>query len=297
MVNLEWYRTFKAIYEEGTLTAAAQRMFVSQPGVSLHLSSLETYVGEKLFRRISKRMLPTEKGKLLYNAIDDPLKALERVEAQFQRTVTPEVPTISLGMCFETFQLKLERHLHELDFNVVTRFSGYKELESDLINGAVDVIVTPHKSEHKTLAYLPIMEEYIVLVGSTTVDDAPLQLLLAQQQWQQAKEFLLQHTWYGAASDNEHFTRFWQNNFGERPSFRQNFIVPNFTSIVRSLSYGKGVAIVPDFLAANAIRSGEVKVLWKGKQPTANQIYLAYRKKSMYTQMIDAIYKVLLAEE
>lgn len=42
MVNLEWYRTFKAIYKTGTLTGAADALFISQPGVSLHLSSLES---------------------------------------------------------------------------------------------------------------------------------------------------------------------------------------------------------------------------------------------------------------
>ncbi|MFS8616617.1 MAG: LysR family transcriptional regulator, partial [Solitalea sp.] len=32
--NLEWLRTFKAIYEKGTLSGAAQELFLSQPGVS-----------------------------------------------------------------------------------------------------------------------------------------------------------------------------------------------------------------------------------------------------------------------
>jgi DNA-binding transcriptional LysR family regulator len=31
MVNLEWYRTFKAIYKTGTLTEAADTLFISQP--------------------------------------------------------------------------------------------------------------------------------------------------------------------------------------------------------------------------------------------------------------------------
>lgn len=57
MVNLEWCRTFKAIYKTGTLTGAAEILFISQPGVSLHLSSLETYVGNKLFDRTGVSVL------------------------------------------------------------------------------------------------------------------------------------------------------------------------------------------------------------------------------------------------
>ena len=37
MVNMEWYRTFVAIYEKSTLTKAAETLFTSQPGVSVHL--------------------------------------------------------------------------------------------------------------------------------------------------------------------------------------------------------------------------------------------------------------------
>ena len=63
MVNLEWYRTFKAVYKTGTLTSAAEELFISQPGVSLHLSSLENYVGYKLFDRTGRKMVPPKKEK------------------------------------------------------------------------------------------------------------------------------------------------------------------------------------------------------------------------------------------
>lgn len=49
MINLEWYRSFKAVFENGTLTKASQVLFSSQPGVSVHLNALENYVGKKLF--------------------------------------------------------------------------------------------------------------------------------------------------------------------------------------------------------------------------------------------------------
>ena len=73
MVNFEWFRTFKAIYETGSLTGAAEALFISQPGVSLHLSSLESYVGYKLFDRTSRKMVSTERGKILYNYILEPI--------------------------------------------------------------------------------------------------------------------------------------------------------------------------------------------------------------------------------
>ena len=81
--NLEWLRTFKAIYETGTLTAAAQELFISQPGVSLHLNSLEAYTGYKLFERTAKKMTHNEKGKILYNFVDAPIEKPDRGQKHF----------------------------------------------------------------------------------------------------------------------------------------------------------------------------------------------------------------------
>lgn len=63
--NLEWLRTFRAIYETGTLSAAAKELFISQPGVSLHLNSLEAYAGYKLFDRSPRKMVPTERQDII----------------------------------------------------------------------------------------------------------------------------------------------------------------------------------------------------------------------------------------
>ena len=80
MINLEWFRTFKVIYEAGTLSAAAKDLFISQPGVSLHLSSLESFAGHRLFDRDTRKMVATERGTMLYNFIIDHMNKLEEAE-------------------------------------------------------------------------------------------------------------------------------------------------------------------------------------------------------------------------
>ena len=51
MVDLEWYRTFKAIYECKSISEAAKRLYITQPGASKHLKALESQIGKKLFIR------------------------------------------------------------------------------------------------------------------------------------------------------------------------------------------------------------------------------------------------------
>ncbi|GAO44092.1 LysR family transcriptional regulator [Flavihumibacter petaseus] len=292
--NLEWLRTFKAIYETGTLSAAAQVLFVSQPGVSLHLNSLEAYTGYKLFDRAARKMVPTEKGKILYNYILEPLKKLEAGEQHFHKRANEERATISVGMCFETFQYTLEEHINELPFNLIIKFGEYPQMQQDLDNGLLDLIVTPQNGTQQNLEYVPFSKERIVLIAGNKTDTTALEALLSAGDTTGAAHSLKQQLWYSTAADMEHLKNFWLKHFGAHPDFSPNYIVPNISSIIRCLSDGTGFSVVPDFLCREAIESGKIKLVWEGSDPVENTLYFGTRKKTMYQkeiQQLEALFK------
>lgn len=291
-INLEWFRTFKAIYETGTLSAAAQELFISQPGVSLHLNSLEAFTGYKLFDRSPRKMVPTEKGKLLYNFILEPIRKLETAEQHFHRRTQSERVTISLGMCFESFQHTLEEYIPKLPFNLIIKFGQYPQMQQDLESGLLDMIVTPQKGSQKGLHYQPFSKERIVLIAGNDTDIVALTTLLENDEIEKARNFLKQQLWYSTAGDMEHLKNFWIKNFNEHPDFSPNFIVPNITSIVRCLSNGDGFSIVPDFLCSEALQSGRVKLVWQGKQPMENILYFGTREKTIYENELQQLKKL-----
>ncbi|MCF6141211.1 LysR family transcriptional regulator [Flavobacterium sp. K77] len=294
MLNLEWYRTFKAVYKTGTLTSAAEELFISQPGVSLHLSSLEAYVGYKLFDRTGRKMVPTEKGKILYNFIFEALTKLEEAEKNFQRSTEKNTPTISVGMCFETFQITLEQYISTLPFNVIIQFGEYQEMVENLEKGILDLIITPQMVIKNTIEYQAFSSETIVLVGGSDVDGSEFNLIAEEGNIHNIELWLKQQKWYGTTGDMEHLRRFWQLNFNKHPDFRPNYIVPNLNSIVRCLSSGKGLAVVPDFLCRKEIESGLIKLIWEGKSLLKNTLYFAIRKKTIYVDEIQLLKKIFI---
>jgi len=292
MVNLEWYRTFKAIYKTGTLTGAAEVLFISQPGVSLHLSSLENYVGYKLFDRTGRKMVPTERGKVLYNFTIEALSKLEEAEKNFQRSTEKHTPTISIGMCFETFQITLEQYISSLPFNVIIRFGEYPEMVENLEKGILDLIITPQMVPKSSIEYQPFSSETIVIVGGNKTDEKEFHEVEKTGNVEAIEAWLKQEKWYGTTGDMEHLRRFWQLNFNKYPDFRPNYIVPNLNSIVRCLSSGQGLAVIPDFLCRKELESGQIKLIWKGKVPLENTLYFAARKKTVYADEIAVIKKI-----
>ncbi len=286
MVNLEWYRTFKAIYKTGTLTGAAETLFISQPGVSLHLSSLEAYVGYKLFDRTGRKMIPTERGKVLFNAVAEPLSRLEDVEKNFQKSTEKHTPTISVGMCFETFQTTLEQYVSTLPFNLIISFGEYPEMLDQLDKGILDLIITPKKGTSPNILHEAFSSEQIILVGGNEIDAESFRKVIKTKGIEHAEEWLKQEKWYGTTGDMEHLFQFWILNFGHKPNFRPNYIVPNLNSIVRCLKGGTGLAVVPDFLCKNEIGSGEVKLIWEGEKKLENTLYFGCRKNTVYQDEI-----------
>jgi DNA-binding transcriptional LysR family regulator len=289
MVNLEWYRTFKYIYKTGTLTGAAEVLFISQPGVSLHLSSLESYVGYKLFDRTSRKMIPTERGKVLFNFITEAVDKLEEAEKNFQRSTEKNTPTISIGMCFETFQITLEPYISTFPFNVIIQFGEYPEMIENLEKGILDLIITPQMIVKNTIDYQAFSSETIVLIGGNEIDPETFNALEKQNNIEALELWLKKQKWFGTTGDMEHLRRFWQLNFNKYADFRPNYIVPNLNSIVRCLSNSDGLAVIPDFLCKSELESGKIKLLWKGKTPLKNTLYFATKKKTIYADELKLI--------
>lgn len=66
MLNPVWLQTFKALIETGSFTRAADKLYMTQPGVSQHIQKLEAACGHLLLKRINKSFELTEQGELVY---------------------------------------------------------------------------------------------------------------------------------------------------------------------------------------------------------------------------------------
>jgi len=298
MVNLEWYRTFKEIYENGTLTKASIALYASQPGVSVHLNALEAYVGKKLFERTSRKMIPTEDGKFLYEFIIESLKKLEIAEQHFKKTTQEKNPSLNIGMCSEMFQLIIEPEIPKLNFDLVARFGAHTELIKDLNNGILDLVITPKKqSDKKSLVeYIPFSKERIVLIAGNKTNVTKIQKHIKSKNLSKLEEELLQNVWYSSSNEMEHFRRFWFENFNKKPAFKPNYILPNLTSIIRCLNNGNGLALVPDFLCREQILRNEINLVWEGKVKTENTLYFASRTDLKYKKELDTIKNIFTSK-
>ena len=281
MVNLEWYRTFKAIYQTGSLTAASKALFISQPNVSQHLSSLEAYVGKTLFER-KPRIAPTEYGRLFYTQVIEPLEKLEKVEASFNAAcIRKKIPIIRLGAVHEYFQAVLSAKITSVDANLILSFGRTKELLGKLHKGTLDFVVATKLTDYKNLIFEPIQKEIFVIAGSKSIDTTDFDNYIREEDWESGEAWLLSQSWFAYTTDLAIIHRFWQKNFYKRPVIKPYCVIPDMNITLKSLRYCSALAITADYLLDDAL-----KVVWRGILPMENTLFLAYDKTKVTSDQV-----------
>ncbi|MGF1794279.1 LysR family transcriptional regulator [Photobacterium profundum] len=85
-IALKQLKVFVTVAQERTITAAADKLFLSKPAVSMALSELEKQLDHKLFDRNNNRLIINEQGKRLLPLADELLSRSHSIENLFDQT-------------------------------------------------------------------------------------------------------------------------------------------------------------------------------------------------------------------
>lgn len=145
MVNLELYRVFYTVAKSGSLTKAAQELFISQPAVSQSVKQLEGQLGVKLFNRTRRGMeLTAAGGKLIFRQVEEALNMLDGAESTLGKLKTTACGTIRVGATDSIFYYLLADKIAEYNkkypavkFELISSTSPYTV--SQLKDGKCDI--------------------------------------------------------------------------------------------------------------------------------------------------------------
>src|SRR5579883_3211240 len=77
-------RVFCSVVELGSVSAAAERLYLSPSAVSLHVRLLSDHFGTQLFQREGRRLVPTEAGQVAYQHATTILQQLGDAEGRLR---------------------------------------------------------------------------------------------------------------------------------------------------------------------------------------------------------------------
>ena len=152
MVNLDLYRVFYTVAKCGSLTKAAEELYISQPAVSRSIKQLETQLGVSLFTRTHRGMkLSPQGGELIFDEVERALTLLVDAENRIAARKTTATGTLRIGASDTIFEYFLANKI--VDFH-----ERFPEVNIDLVADFTPDTIAKLKEDKCDVAFvnLPI---------------------------------------------------------------------------------------------------------------------------------------------
>ncbi|GAB2827564.1 LysR family transcriptional regulator [Actinocorallia aurea] len=272
--SLDLLLTFLEVYRAGSLSAAAQRLGVTQPAVSGQIARLEGQVGEPLFARTSKGVTPTRRAAVLASQVASHVDGL-RAALSAQAPVLGG--TVRVGAAAEFTALRLVPVVADLvrrGVRVHVTQGLAEDLLSALAEDRLDLVVSAIRPARAEVAAEPFVDEEFVLV-------APPALARTVDAGRLATEPVaaLAHVPLVAYDAQLSIVRrYWRSEFGRRPPNPVVMIIPDLRAILEAVAAGAGMSVLPRYIAEPALASGSVVELHRPDAAPLNTLYLAVRR-------------------
>jgi len=161
-------RLIEAIHQEGTLTAAADRLHRTQPALSLRLKQLEERVGTSLFERKPRRMTLTPAGRRVLRAARTVLEELHHAESDIAQLAEGRAGTLRVSTecytCYHWLPALLQDYESEFpDVTVEIEAEATQAPAEFLMERKTDVaLITKGGTEDDQLSLTPLFDDEIV---------------------------------------------------------------------------------------------------------------------------------------
>ena len=172
MINPVFLKTFCTLVSVGHFTRTAEKLFMTQSGVSQHIKKLEKQLENQLLIREGKTFSLTAAGIQLHHKGLELLRATEELEALIKQdeAYVGRVKIASPG----SVGLKLYSHLLDLQqlhpkLVIDYRFAPNKDIQQALADRTLDIALITELTDNSSLLSEKIAEEPLVLVTSNKV--------------------------------------------------------------------------------------------------------------------------------
>ena len=147
-MKLQQLRYFAAVYEQGSFSAAAEKVNATQSGLSMHVNQIEKRYDVALFLRSSSGVTPTAAGRAFYMEAVKVLAAASHAEDRIRTLSKTVVGHVNVGL-MPTFTrailtsvlLRFAEEYPEVKLSISEAYSG--ALEDEVAEGRLDFAVVP----------------------------------------------------------------------------------------------------------------------------------------------------------
>ena len=299
MLNLSQLQTFVTVMSEGSMTAAADKLYLTQPAVSQQIRNLEEELGVDLLVRGVRVIKATAQGEVLFEHAKKILLQVQQAEVAVKSMGSELQGSVRIGTLNSIgLQIMSPVLSRLLRFNPELHLKVDYERGEDLVRKfqqrEIDVVILPETSKEfgvqlSQVERKVLLKEEMWLVGTGRDNNVPLQI------------------------EDKDLSQFPYVQFsGEYPGFQKSFRAKlqelnvklnvvfesaNVGTLKRVIETGLGWGFLPAHSVKKQIRSGRlVRVHLKSFHYDVDLIYY-YRSDSDNKALVETLYQAMSQQE
>ena len=292
-MNLDSLRSFFVIVECNSISKAAKKLHLTQPGLSMQLQNLENEIGAKLLTRSNKGVELTDEGKVVFEHASTMLSLEDNIQSNIKNLKTKNnllsiCSCNSLGAYVLPCSIYTFKEIHPA-LKVSLEVSSTKDVIKKLISHETNMGVLTGEEEVSGLAIHPLIKDDLVLVSNPnikynriTLEDLKTIPLIMQSEDSSIKKIL-------SKSLKPH---------NINPDNLNVILTINSSQSIKSaITSGHGFAFLPAIVVRQELRSNTIKKIHVQDFDTKFNYYFAYRKNHNFTKHEERFKKFLLSKK
>ncbi len=290
-MDLAALQVFQMVASERSYSRAAEKLFRTQPAVSIAMRKLEEWVGQPLFVRGSGARTLTDAGVLLLEYAERMLNMREEIRKGLRELRGLERGQVSLGVNESSIHALLPsldryRGLHPgVHLRVHRVFS--RDVPRELLNHQLDIGVISYVPEERQLTTAEFYRDALVLVvwpGHRLAKRREVEVTALSE------EVFVAHI-----VESPYRQRVVQMFAKHKTPLRMEVELPTIESIKRFVEMKKGVAIVPRMCVEGELARGDLREVRIRQMRIERKFYLVYRQDRPLTGAAQALVNIILA--
>ena len=288
-LTLRHLRIFLAVCQEGAATAAAEKLYIAQPTVSVAIRELERHYKITLFDRIGRRLFLTEAGEQMRSYAQHIVSLLEEMETRVQDW--EETGTLCVGSSITIGTVELPGIVKRLQeqypkLRIEVRICNSDTIEGAILGNEIDLGLIEGRRHSGKLTAVELGGDELVFLcppghpfaGKTVAPEAV-----------GAEPFLFRER--GSAGRDLVESTLRSRGIEVRPLWQSI----STQALISGVAEGLGLAVLPLSLVRPDIDAGEIARFWIEDLRCTRQFRLLYHQNKYLTRPMQTM--IRLCEE
>ncbi len=287
-MTIRHLRIFVEVADCGKMSAAANKLYISQPTVSQAIKELEEYYGMLLFERINRRLYITEKGKrLLFYARSLVRQFDDMEEMVFQANYAEKIrigATITVGSCILGDIITGFKQINP-NVDTYSYVNNTKDIEEKILKSELDIGIVEGTVKSQDLIFIPEVNDYLILACSTKHPFAKKKVVKLAELANES--FAMRENGSGT---RELFERYMSEN---RMPIKIAFEGNSSASIKKAIIENQCLAVISIRLVEDEIKRGQIHVIQNIDHEWDRYFSIVYHKDKVVTNEMKSLIEVV----